>query len=319
MKIYPAPMEGVTGYVFRQVYREMFGGVDGYFTPFLTPAEKRVLRGKERREIDPEFNPVDMTVPQILTDDPDKFLKMCLLLTDLGYTEVNLNAGCPSQTVTGKNRGSGMLKDPAALDRFFDRLFTEKEHYPEEPVRSLRISVKTRLGMEDPEEFRGILPIYNRYPLCEVIIHPRVKKEFYNGTPHMDAFEEAFYNSLHPVCYNGDIWTLEDYERLTERFPTLDRIMIGRGLVADPSLVRRIRGGDPMTIPEYREFSDRLLDGYIESMQNETNAMMRMKEAWLYMGRQFNVTERELKKIYKAKNKAEYLIAREGVLAAGLK
>ena len=137
--------------------------------------------------------------------------------------------GCPAATVVSKKKGSGFLEDPVALDRFFERVFEALSNMPddENDQKQCRISVKTRIGMEFPEEFEDIVKVYNRYPLAEVIIHPRLQKDYYKNHPNWEVFGEALEQCVHPVCYNGDIFTKEDYIELIERFPMVERIMLG--------------------------------------------------------------------------------------------
>ena len=311
IQFYLAPMESVTGYVYRNVYQAMFGDMDKYVTPFIAPSKKKILKTRERKEVAPEHNQGMYVVPQILTNDAEQFLTTCNTLSELGYREVNLNLGCPMATVVSKKKGSGFLEDPDRLDRFFDTVFEKMEKQPEK--QRCKISVKTRLGVEIPEEFADILQVYNRYPISEVIIHPRLQKDFYNNYPNLDVFAEALKECVHPVCYNGDIFTVEDYYVFREKFPQVDRIMLGRGVIANPGLVREIRTGQPVTTAELKEYHDRLYAGYREEMDCERDALFKMKEVWFYLGKIFPDAERELKKVKKADRPEEYLAAVRGV------
>ena len=311
IQFYLAPMESVTGYVYRNVYQAMFGDMDKYVTPFIAPSKKKILKTRERKEVAPEHNQGMYVVPQILTNDAEQFLTTCNTLSELGYREVNLNLGCPMATVVSKKKGSGFLEDPDRLDRFFDTVFEEMEKQPEK--QRCKISVKTRLGVEFPEEFADILQIYNRYPISEVIIHPRLQKDFYNNHPNLDIFAETLQQCVHPICYNGDIFTAEDYRVFRERFPQVDRIMLGRGVIANPGLVREIRTGQQVTAVELKEYHDRLYAGYREEMDCERDALFKMKEVWFYLGKMFPGAERELKKVKNAVRPEEYLAAVRGV------
>ena len=257
MKIYLAPLEGITGWIFRSAVHECFGGFDKYFVPFIKPNQMGHFSAREKKDILPDHNLGMYTVPQILTNRAEDFLRTAKKLEEYGYSEVNLNLGCPSRTVVTKGRGSGFLAYPEQLERFLDEIFDKCE---------IRISVKTRLGMDDPREFEYLLEIYNRYPMEELIIHPRVQREFYKNTPHIDAFDRAFDMSVYPVCYNGDIFTPEDYERFRKDHPRADCVMTGRGVLADPALGRRIRGGSPADKAELRRFHDLLYGGYCAGM-----------------------------------------------------
>lgn len=291
MKIYLAPLEGITGWIFRSAVHECFGGFDKYFVPFIRPNQMGHLSAREKKDILPEHNTGMRTVPQILTNRADDFLRTADKLKDFGYEEVNLNLGCPSKTVVTKGRGAGFLADPASLDRFLGEIFEKS------PVR---ISLKTRLGMEDASEFTALIEIYNKYPAEELIIHPRVQKDFYKNTPDLQAFARAADISRIPVCYNGDIFSVEDYERFTERFPGTDRVMTGRGVLKDPSLARKLRGGRGADKEELRRFHDILYAGYCEEMSGDRTILYKMKELWTYLAPFFSDSKKYAKKIKKA-------------------
>lgn len=196
-----APLDGITKVVFRQVYHRMFGGADRYFIPFFSPTDQHILTKRDQRELDPAANAGLPVVPQVMTCRAPDFLWAAEIVADMGYTEVNLNLGCPSGTVTAKGKGAGFLAKPEELERFFDEVFAAVK---------LPVSVKTRLGVKEPEEFERLLDIYNRYPIACLTIHPRVQKQFYKGTVHRDWFAWAAERSRNPLCYNGDLVTVED-------------------------------------------------------------------------------------------------------------
>ncbi len=304
MQFYLAPMEAVTGYVYRNVYHSMFGDMDKYFAPFITPTQKKILRTRERKDVAPENNAGMYMVPQILTNNAEQFIETCEFLAGQGYKEINLNLGCPAPTVVTKGRGSGFLGETVKLQRFFEEVYRWNKDFPEE--EQFAISVKTRLGLEDADEFEEILQIYNDYPLKEVIIHPRVRRDFYKGKPDLDAFAKALENCKHEVCYNGDIFTKEDYVNLTTRFPQVDKIMLGRGIIANPGLVREIKTGQKITKEELKEYHDKLYAGYLADFGAEKDVLFKIKEMWFYMGDRFKDSDKMLKKLYKAKKPEEY-------------
>ena len=258
MQYYAAPMEGLTDRVWRQAQQKWFGPegtAHRYYAPFLSPPENRVLIKKKMAELAPAANPGAPVIPQLLAKDGELAAWMIGELRALGYTEVNLNLGCPSGTVTAKGKGSGMLRDPAVLDAFLDAVFSHAEG---------PISVKTRLGVSSPDEFAAILDIYDRYPICELTIHPRVMRQLYRGQADRAAFAEALPRCTMPVCYNGDVTTPEELHALETQFPQLSGIMIGRGFIADPALLRRARGGTGASREELRGYLDDLYHGYTE-------------------------------------------------------
>ncbi len=329
IKFYVAPMEGVTGYTFRNVHHDCYPGADAYFTPFLSPNQHHAVNPKEHRDVVQEHNQGVPVIPQVLTNKPELFLWAARELKEVyGYEEVNLNLGCPSKTVVSKGKGSGFLEDTEKLRRFFEEVFAETEKdaaLEKEGRRYPRISVKTRLGMQEPEEFGELLHIYNDYPLSELIIHPRIQKEFYSGSPHLDAFAEAVKECGHSLCYNGDIWTVEDYIRIKEQFPSVRKFMLGRGLVANPGLIQEIqeyeaaqgdgREGKKLQAFEetgkkyksWKKYHDRLLEGYLVQMNGDAgNVLFKMKEQWGFMQRHFPEQERLIKKMVKAGKLMEY-------------
>lgn len=306
MKFYLAPMEGITGYVYRNAHETFFHTVDRYMSPFIAPNQNRCMNTRETRDVLPEHNQGMDLVPQIMTNKAHDFVATCEKLSELGYSEVNLNLGCPSGTVVSKRRGSGFLVDPEELDRFFDQIFQNV---------SVDVSVKTRLGLESVSEFDAIMNIYNKYPLKELVIHPRVQKEFYQGSPHWDVFREALSSSRAKVCYNGDIFTVDQYKQFVEEFPQVDRIMVGRGVLVNPGLIGQIKGEKSPDKETIRKFHDRLMADYGEIMSGDRNLLFKMKEIWFYLCHSFTNYEKYYKKIRKAEKLSVYEAAVNGLFA----
>lgn len=300
MNYYAAPMEGFTDRVWRQTHQKWFGpegAADRYYAPFISPPENRVLIKKKMAELAPEANPGAPVIPQLLAKDGELAAWMIGELRKLGYTEVNLNLGCPSGTVTAKGKGSGMLRNPAKVDAFLDAIFSHADG---------PISVKTRLGIEKPEEFAEILKVYNRYPICELTIHPRVMRQLYRGQADRAAFAAALPACTMPVCYNGDVTTAADLHALEETYPGLSGIMVGRGLVADPALFRKARGGAAATKEELRGYLDDLYHGYTELFGSAGCAISRMKGHWFYLIHCFAGAEKLEKQLKKLREPWEY-------------
>ncbi len=292
-----APLEGITTALYRRLHHQYFPGVDRYYTPFLSPTQDHRLTPREQRELLPEYNQGVNVIPQILTKQSEDFLWAANTLFDLGYEEVNLNLGCPSGTVTAKGKGVGMLADPSKLDLFLEVIFSKSP---------CRISIKTRLGMENPDEFDRILRIYNQYPLSELIIHPRVRTDFYRHPVRTEVFEAALANCKSPISYNGSIITPEDFRGCEARYPGLAAIMIGQGIISDPFLASRIRYGTDTDREALRKFMNELLNGYTEQFGSRVNAAKRMKDVWFYLIRLFADSEKHGKKILKSKSPGEY-------------
>lgn len=297
MRYYLAPMEGITGYIYRNAYEKFFGNVDKYFTPFIVTNKNIGFKAKELRDVLPENNEVKNIVPQILTNDSERFINIARKLQELGYNEINLNLGCPSGTVVSKYRGSGFLAKREELDRFLDEIFK---------IDNMKISIKTRIGKDSPEEFYELIKIFNKYPLEELIIHPRTREDFYKNKPNLDVFKDALSLSVNPICYNGDIFTATDYKKLIETFKEVETVMIGRGILANPGLINEIKEDKTLDKKVLREFHDEVLNNYRELFNEDRNAMFRMKELWGYMIYIFSDNKKYAKKIRKAQNLRDY-------------
>ncbi|MGN0350761.1 MAG: tRNA dihydrouridine synthase [Roseburia sp.] len=298
MNIYLAPMEGITGYLFRNAFFSCFGDVDKYFTPFIATHTKKDMNSREKNDILPEHNEGKKVVPQMISKEAEDSIRLiCALHDEYGYEEVNLNLGCPSGTVVAKGRGAGFLAHPKELQEYLDKVYNAIT------PAGIRMSIKTRIGIEKPEEFNELLEIYNQFPVSELIIHPRVQKDFYKNTPNLAVFEMALQKSKCPVIYNGDIFQKEDEK---SRYGD---IMLGRGLISNPALARELKGGSPLEKEELEKFHAVLYRGYREDFGGDTNALFKLKELWFYWGKQFAEPEKHLKKIKKARDFIDYEIA----------
>ena len=293
MRYYFAPMEGLTDSVYRRLHHKYFPGVDQYYMPFFSPTMHRQLTARESRELPKADSVPFCAVPQVLTKVPEDFLWAAQVIRDLGYEEVNLNLGCPSGTVTAKGKGAGMLADPEGLDRFLDRIFSGCP---------IAVSVKTRLGMGTPEEFPALLEIFNRYPIRELTVHPRVRQEFYGSPIHFDWFDYALANSKNRLCYNGNLCTPAQIRDFSQKYPRIGAVMIGRGLIGDPGMLTP--GGTTAAALEH--FLDELLDAYTRDFGGPRNAMFRMKENWFYLLRRFEGSEKLGKQLRKTTDIAVY-------------
>ena len=292
MRYYFAPMEGLTDSIYRRLHHKYFPGVDRYYMPFLSPTIHRQLTHKEDRELPLADSVPFAAVPQVLTKVPEDFLWAAEVCRDRGYDEVNLNIGCPSGTVVSKGKGSGILRDAAALDKFLEAVFA---------ASPLPISVKTRLGLEKREEFPAILEALNRYPIKELTIHPRVRKQFYDGTVDMEMFDYAVRNSVNPLCYNGDILSLEQAAVLQETYPQIQSVMIGRGLIADPGM---LSGGTDKAALE--GFMNELMAVYEVEFGGSRNAIFRLKENWGFLHSRFEGCDKLWKRLRKTTDAAEF-------------
>ncbi|HBZ77528.1 MAG TPA: diguanylate cyclase [Clostridiales bacterium] len=329
MKIYFAPLEGVTTHIFRNAFAEIYGHVDKYFAPFISPAEKCPLTPRERKDIAPENNTGINLVPQILTCRSEHFIDAAKALVGFGYREINLNLGCPSGTVCAKGKGAGFLQDKDSLLRFLSDIYSYAEK------DGMKISVKTRLGYHDPEEFSSLMEIFNLFPISELIVHPRIRTDFYKGDVRKEYFAYALEHSKCPLVYNGNIFSVKDYADLTGVFArggdpvkmdskgdsavldkepdaalerALDPIMLGRGLVSDPELAGRLKsaGAEETDYAKFRRFHDTLYHEYRKVLSPDINVLHKMRELWTYWQVLFDGKEREIKRLMKAKKYEDY-------------
>lgn len=309
MRLEFAPMEGVTNYIYRRTHARFLPGVDRYYAPFIAPDGSGRFKASALRDVLPENNGGVDLVPQILCSSSDAFLAVAWELSNLGYTEVNLNAGCPSATVVPKHKGAGMLTDLGALDAFLYEVFARS------PVK---VSVKTRLGLQSAAEFPAIMELYRRYPLSRLIIHARHREGYYKSTPDLAAFSAAFDGgAAFPICYNGDIFSPEDVRRVMDAAPGLNELMLGRGAAADPALFRVLHGGSALEKQELREFHAALLDGMRAAGISEHHILARMKELWFYMLHMFPGAAKEAKALNKARVMADYISAVNALFSSG--
>ncbi len=291
MKLYFAPLEGVTTFTYRNTHNQMFGGCDAYFAPFITPSDIEKVSMKNLRDILPERNSEINLKIQVLTSRSDSFFKFARKVGELGYREININLGCPSGTVIKKGRGSGFLRDTEGLDRFLDEIFSQTD---------LTVSVKTRIGFESGTEMEELLKIYNKYPISLLTVHPRTRKDYYSGEPDYEVFKEVYNESVNPVCFNGNVFSVEDYNEISNKFPELDGVMLGRGAIKNPAIFREIRGGEKLTTGELQEFSHLLMENYMEVLKSDYFTLNKLKEIWMYGMWNFPEEKKILKEIKKS-------------------
>lgn len=307
MKFYLAPMEGITGHIYRRHFHELYKGVDKYFTPFIATNQTFKLKNREKREIDPKINEGMYVVPQLLTNNAQQFIWYAREIKKLGYNEINLNVGCPSGTVVSKHKGAGMLLDLEQFDSFLDQIYTELSE-------KLTISVKTRLGIENFDDLDRITEIYNKYPLNELIVHPRTRKDFYKNSPDFNAFRNVCEKANMDIGYNGDIKTSDDIIKIINDYNdyNVNSIMIGRGILTNPLMLENYYENKPhnnIDCDRLKEFVSRLFADYVSDYTACSDAINRMKELWFYILEPFDDCKeihKEMKKIKKAKDKEVY-------------
>lgn len=293
MNILFAPLEGLTDSIYRRTHHRFFPGVDAYYMPFFSPTVHRTLTPREARELPVADTEPFPAVPQIMTKNPEDFLWAAQQCRDRGYGEVNLNLGCPSGTVFSKGKGSGMLRDPGELDRFLEEVFARSP---------LPISLKTRLGVKDPEEFLRLLDIYNRYPVKLLILHPRVRKDFYDAPIQWEMVQYARQHSRNPLCFNGNLTSGRQLEDFRKAYPDITSVMVGRGLIGNPAMLLPEKA-----TPDHLEgFCDSLLEAYTDVFGGSRNAMFRLKENWRYLLCLFDDAQKLGKRLRKTTDVAEF-------------
>lgn len=295
MRLDFAPMEGITGRDLRELHAVCFPGVDRYWLPFLSPASSHRLTPRQMRDLAPGTLGCVRLVPQVLTKDPEDFLWAAEAIGALGYRELNLNLGCPSGTVVSKGKGAGLLRDPEALDRFLDAVFSRTP---------ISVSVKTRIGLEDPTEWKALLPVLARYPIRELTVHPRTRRELYQGGVHLDSFAQAAAVLPFPLCYNGNLFTPRDVQALQAAFPGLRAAMLGRGQLADPALITRCKGGARSREALLR-FHEALAERYLAEMHPDGAVLPKFKELWMYLALLLP-EERDWKRLRKCSRWSEF-------------
>lgn len=295
MKLYFAPMEGITTYTYRNTHNEIFGNCDCYFAPFIVPTDNERVSCKTLRDIMPTNNTAKI-MPQVLCNSDVAFFEFAGKLKYLDFDEVNINLGCPATRVVQKGRGAGALKNRETLDRFLESVFAKS---------NIKISLKTRAGFYSHDEFDELIKIYSKYSPTELIVHPRVREELYKGVPNMETFEKAYNSVPFKLCYNGNICSVKDYGSLTGKYPELNSVMIGRGAVSNPAIFREIRGGKPLSTEELVKFTKLLSERYFNLFGSEEHTLHKLKEIWVYIMLNFP----EEKKIFKALKKATKIAA----------
>ena len=291
-----APLEGLTDAIYRRVHHATFGGVRQYYMPFVSPSTSLSFTSRQQRDISPAANAGVPAVPQILARDAELFLAMTELLRNAGYAEVNLNLGCPSGTVTAKGKGAGMLRDVDGLKRFLDTVFARSP---------LPVSLKTRIGWEDPDEWPALLSIFIQYPVHAWILHPRTCREQYRGAPHRACYGEALHAAPFPVIYNGDLFTPEDAGAFLREYPDAPGLMLGRGLAVNPALAQEIAGGEPLALNSLQLFHDRLYYAYLQEWP-EHAVVGRMHGIMAYLSQAVSCPDQARKRLRKATSVTAY-------------
>jgi tRNA-dihydrouridine synthase B len=300
--IYLAPVQGITDRIYRNLFPLYFKGVDMAIAPFISSSKKMKPVNNLLREFYPDKNTGIPTIPQIMSSAPDDFTKLANALYDIGCGTVNWNIGCPFPMVVKKGRGAGMLCHPARIESFLEKTM---------PALKPKLSIKLRIGLTYPDEVLQLIPIFNQFSLTELIIHPRTGVQMYAGDVDLDIFEQCLGLSKHRIVYNGDINSFEKLEMLSLRFGSIERWMIGRGLLGNPFLAEKIKFNTEKPYDEkikiIRIFHDHLFDEYSKILYGPSHITNKMKEIWTYMGGFFENGEKIRKKINKTHHRDNYV------------
>jgi tRNA-dihydrouridine synthase B len=301
MLLYLAPILGHTDYVFRNALTRYFKGIDVCYTPFLTSVKGSYVKDSHLTDILPKHNKSVRIVPQILGKDPEEFLVIANQIHEMGYTSVNWNLGCPYPMVVNKKRGAGLLAYPEMIRELLTKVM---------PLLKSDLSVKMRLGKNDPDEIFTVLDILNEFPVKEIIIHPRTAHQMYSGSPDLDSFEKCLDLCKHPVVYNGDIIDLKSFESVATRFQSIHTFMIGRGLAMNPALAEMIKNRQSKLPADFFKrlyrFHEDILRNYREQSSGQLALLGKMKQLWWYLSYSLNDREESLKRIQRSKNLRDY-------------
>ena len=304
IKLSLGPFQGITDAPFRNVFKKHFGGIDKFYTPFFTGIQKDHAKNMQVEEIDPRFNDVETLTPQILSTDAEEILRFATQCKALGYKETNLNMGCPFPRVANKKRGSGLLPYPEKIDAMLGRVFEQIE---------IGFSVKCRLGYVHPDEIYPVIEVFNKYPLSELIIHPRIGKQLYKGEADVQRFAELIPLIKAPLVYNGDIVSVESFERIREQVKPVNAFMLGRGILANPFLAEEIKGQTTRDVNRLHAYVIDLYEDRLRHAGGSPKVLGRMKELWSYLMYSFDEPQDIWRKIKKINALKEYEEAVETV------
>jgi tRNA-dihydrouridine synthase B len=298
--LYLAPMRGLTNALYRNLFAAHFKGIDAAIAPFIATVSAARVNPSLVKDIAPENNRGMPVIPQFIGNAPQDFILLARVAFDMGYDTVNWNLGCPYPMVAKKRRGSGLLAFPELVDRFLDAVI---------PRIPNQLSIKLRLGRKRADEIFELIAIFNRYPLRELIIHPRTGVQMYTGGVDLDTFEAILPLAAQPVSYNGDVFDLAGFTRLRHRFPTISRWMLGRGPLSNPFLPEMLKRGSEEVhrpVERFKRFHDALLGAYLAAFSGPSHVVSRMKGYWQYFSQSFRNGEAIFKRIKKAGSLGKY-------------
>jgi len=301
LQIYQAPLQGFTDFTFRRVLYESFGGVDKYFIPYLSYGKGHEIKKSQLREVFPENNSGIPAVAQVLFSDQNELRELITILSDMGHTEINLNLGCPYPMATNKGRGAAWLEKPELLYNLLSDLYSSN-------IKA-EFSVKMRAGLTKDHNFMAVIEVLNRFPLTELIFHPRTAEQMYTGVANQHLFAEALALSKHSMVYNGDLSSEADFEQLKMLFPEQNSIMIGRGLLKNPALAAQLKGDvdeAQQLRRKLKDFHDRLMEAYSSRLEGGGHLLAKMNQFWTYFSESFDNAHKAMKLVKKSGSVLKY-------------
>ncbi len=301
VKIYQAPLQGFTDFDFRKTLAESFGGIDKFFIPYISFGKGHEIKRSQLREVFPENNSMLPIVPQVLFSDGKELTELVSILTDYGYSEINLNMGCPYPMVTNKGRGAALLGKPEALNELLQQLYTKNSQ--------VKFSAKMRAGMTNDRDAEAVFEVLNQFPLEEIIFHPRTADQMYDGSANPQLFANAVSVVKHPLVYNGDIVSVAGFQELQAILPEQNSWMVGRGLLANPALAAQLKGEvfSPKELREkLKDFHDRIFDNYSSRLDGSGHILMKMNQFWTYFCQSFDNPHKAMKLVKKSTSLLKY-------------
>lgn len=292
------PFQGITDMVFRNTFKRHFGGIDKYYTPFFTGIRTEHSKRLRTDEISPDCNDIATLTPQILSNDAEEIVRFAKQCKEMGYKEVNLNMGCPFPRVANKRHGCGLMPYPDLVNQILDTVFANTD---------ILFSIKCRLGHFKPDEIIPMIEVFNRYPLSELIIHPRTGKQMYTGEADVECFKTLITCIKAPLVYNGDIVSVESFKRISEEVSPVSSFMLGRGILANPFLAEEICGTDTGDRRQrLYDFVRELYNARLQQAGGSPKVIGRMKELWSYLMHSFAEPQQVWRRIKKLNGLEEY-------------
>ena len=300
-KILLAPLQGLTDFRFRNAFNSFFSGIDTFYSPWICLSHSKEIKKSHSIDVKPENNIGYRIIPQIMTNDAEDFIYLANYLSELGHKEMNWNLGCPYPMVAKKGMGSGMLCQPLKIVELLENVL---------PKIDIKLSIKMRLGYDNNTETSDLIPHLNNLPLSEIIIHGRTAKQLYTGSVDQDAFQNCVSKSTQSMVYNGDITTVSELNLLREKFPTIKKWMIGRGIIANPFLPEMIQNNsddfNDNSAEVFMKFHDVLMDNYAQQLSGDKHLLMKMESFWEYFSKSFSDSNTIFKRVKKSKNISMY-------------